>query len=71
MELLTPQFGLLFWTLLSGVDLLLTIFALIKLRQNQTLSSGSKLSWFFIIAFVPFAGAIIYLNVCKGDKFLS
>ena len=71
MELLTPQFGLLFWTLVSAADLLLTIFALIKLNQHQLLSSGSKLGWFFIVAFVPFAGAIVYLNVCKGNKFLS
>jgi hypothetical protein len=62
MELLTPQAGLLFWTLIAMINLLLAIYVISRILKTNSLTDTSKLTWFFIVFLVPFAGSFIFLG---------
>lgn len=68
MELLTPDYGLLIWTALTLISLLLIIYSFIHLIRNEGLSSSVSLQWALVIFFVPILGAILYLKKNKRKK---
>lgn len=64
MELLTPDIGLLIWTLLSLASLGLFVIALIGLVRNKHWpDTTTKLMWTMLIIFVPTIGPILYLAI--------
>jgi Phospholipase_D-nuclease N-terminal len=71
MELLTPEIGLLAWTTLSLLYLVLCVLAMFKLARNKTMQPGTKLIWLLAILFVPFAGSIIYLALRRNAALSS
>jgi hypothetical protein len=64
MDLLTPEIGLLFWTLmiLSTIVLLLIASISVITRKSRT-DATSKLIWIIVVIFVPLLGPILYLTV--------
>lgn len=62
MELLAPDIGLILWTLLSLVNILLCIISIVKLTKNKLLDPTTKLIWLVAITFIPFAGSIAFLS---------
>ena len=62
MELLTLEYGLIFWTAFSFITLFLMAIAFIKLIRNDSLASSTRLRWALVILFVPILGAILYLR---------
>ena len=69
MEILTPNIGLLIWTLLSLASLVLFVIALIGLvRSNNWTDPTTKLIWALIIIFVPTIGPILYLTIGRRQK---
>lgn len=60
MELLSPSFSLILWSLLFILPLALLVIALIKLVRSNY-EGTDKLMWSLIILFVPFIGAIMFL----------
>ncbi len=69
MQLLTPDIGLLFWTLLSLSTLVLLLIAAISLltTKNRT-DATSKLMWIIVVIFVPLIGPILYLTVGRKQN---
>jgi Phospholipase_D-nuclease N-terminal len=62
MELLKPDIGLIFWTLLGLVNILLCIISIVKLTKNKLTDPTTKLIWLLTIIFIPFAGSIVFLR---------
>ena len=62
MELLAPDIGLIHWTLLSLVNILLCIISIVKLTKNKLIDPTTKLIWLLTIIFIPLAGSIVFLS---------
>jgi hypothetical protein len=58
MELLTPGIGLLLWTLLSLMNLVLCIIAIIKVSNDKFIERGKKAFWILAIIIFPLIGAL-------------
>lgn len=65
MNILEPNFGLLFWILLNLISLILTIIALFQLLQNNKIDSRTRLSWTLAIIFIPIFGVIAFFRFNK------
>lgn len=65
MQLLTPDFGILFWIFIGIglINLLLFLVALISILKNDFADSTIKLMWVLIVLFVPFFGPIVYFAI--------
>ena len=63
MEILTPDIGLIFWTLFFILSLIVLVVAAIALVRNKNLDSYTKLMWALIIIFIPAIGSIIFLTI--------
>jgi len=68
MDLLTPGIGLIIWTVMSFISLVIIAYAIYHLANNQRVSPSPKLLWLIFIIFVPIFGAIIYLGTTKRTK---
>jgi uncharacterized membrane-anchored protein YitT (DUF2179 family) len=66
MELLTPGIGLILWTLLVFINILLCIISILKLTKSKLIDPTTKLVWLLAIVFIPFAGSILYLKSYKS-----
>jgi hypothetical protein len=63
MDLLSPEGGILFWTIFSLVIAVLPIIALINLLPNKTIENVTKLIWVLVIIFVPVIGSILFFLI--------
>lgn len=63
MELLSPEAGILIWSIFSLVLLVLPILALINLLLNKAIENITKLIWVLVIIFVPVIGSILFFLI--------
>ncbi len=69
MELLTPDYSILIWTIGIGLlNLILFLVALISILKNEFTDSTIKLMWVLIVLFVPFFGPIVYFAIGGKHK---
>jgi len=68
MELLKPDIGLILWTLLGLMNILLCIISIIKLTKNKLIDPPTKLIWLLTIIFIPFAGSIVFLRSSASQR---
>jgi len=71
MELLTPSFGLIFWTLFCLCCFLLWLIALVDILRHGFKGQNEKLIWLLVILFVPFFGPILYYFIGRKNKLKS
>jgi hypothetical protein len=71
MELLTPSFGLIFWTLFSLCWFLSWLIALVDILRNKFTNQNEKLIWLLVILFVPVLGPILYFVIGRKNKIKS
>jgi len=67
MELISPTYGLLFWTLFVISVLVLPLIALIDLLKRQ-FKNNDKLVWTIIVLFVPWIGPLLYFTIGRKQK---
>jgi Phospholipase_D-nuclease N-terminal len=60
MELLLPDVGLIVWSLLALINIVLLVTAIVKLANNKQLSSQLKVVWIMAIVFVSIFGALLF-----------
>jgi hypothetical protein len=68
MELLTPETGLLLWTLLPLLYLFLSVIALLKISREEFKDTNGKLIWTLIVLLLPLAGPVLYFLICKNTQ---
>ncbi|MCO4292065.1 PLD nuclease N-terminal domain-containing protein [Solitalea sp. MAHUQ-68] len=70
MELLSPETGLVFWTVFSLLSIIITIIALLNLLKTAFRDSTTKLIWLLVILFVPMVGPLFYFTIGRkqGQK---
>jgi hypothetical protein len=66
MELLTPDIGLIIWSITSIIFLGLVAYAVYHLANNKNIPPSQKLLWLIAIIVVPLFGAVIYLGTKKA-----
>jgi uncharacterized membrane protein len=71
MELLMPSVGLIIWSILSVISLVLTVIALVNVLRSQFKDSTSKLIWVAVILFMPLIGSILYLQIGRKQRVLA
>lgn len=62
MELITPDYGLLIWTLFNILALILMLTAIFSILKNDFKDSKSKLTWLIGAIFLPIVGPILYFR---------
>lgn len=70
MELLTPDLGLIFWTLFTLI-VVFPVIALISLLKSTFRDSSTKLIWLIVILCVPVAGSILYFTIGRKQRLRS
>jgi hypothetical protein len=69
MRLLTPEYGLLFWTTLTLLSIVLSVTASFRiLRNNNNLGRTETLGWLMAVFFIPFIGAITYFTKNRSGR---
>ena len=68
MELLIPEFGLLIWTVVTTVSVLLMLFAIYSILTTEFKDGRNKLAFLIGVIFLPILGPIVYLNNRKTLK---
>jgi hypothetical protein len=71
MELFTPGIGLIIWTLLSLVALVLTLIALFSILKSSFKDSTTKLIWILVIIFLPIAGPVSYFILGRKQRVIT
>jgi hypothetical protein len=64
MELLTPSYGLIFWT----VCILLGLVTLVDVLIRRFKGRSEKLAWIVVVLLVPFLGAILYFVIGRKNR---
>lgn len=59
MNLIAPDFGLIFWIILSLLIIVALLIALIDLLRHD-FSDNNKIVWAIVIIFIPLMGPILY-----------
>ncbi|MBL0356876.1 MAG: PLDc N-terminal domain-containing protein [Chitinophagaceae bacterium] len=68
MELLTPQPGLIFCTILTLLICFpLWLIALISILKNNFRDSTTKLTWVLVVLLVPLIGSVLYLAIGRNQ----
>jgi len=68
MEILTPQTGLIFWTIIIALFFVLWLIALIDILRNSFAGENEKLIWILAILFVPIVGAVLYFTIGRKRR---
>ena len=64
MELITPSFGLIFWTISS----LLAILSLIDVLIWRFRGPNEKLAWVLVVLLIPSLGPILYFIIGRKHR---
>jgi len=68
MELLSPDFGLILWTILSLTNLVLCIIAIMKIANDKFIEPSKKFFWLLAIIAFPFIGALTCIAFYRRAK---
>jgi Phospholipase_D-nuclease N-terminal len=72
MELLQPQYGLLFFTLLTlGLWLVGLLFLVLVVWRRKDLNQNTKILWSLFFAFIPWLAFIGYFIFGKKREIIS
>jgi DMSO reductase anchor subunit len=66
MELLLPEFGLIFWVLI--IYLMPAVIALISILRDDFKDSTTKLIWVLVVIFLGLIGAILYFSIGRKQS---
>jgi len=67
MNLITPDFGLFAWMIISLLFLILPLIALIDILTHSY-SENNKIIWILVVIFIPFLGSILYFIIGRKQK---
>lgn len=67
MQLITPDFGLLFWSFIAILCLPLMLAALISILKNNFKDSTTKLIWVLVVLFMPLLGSLLYFFIGRNQ----
>ena len=70
MELLLPEWGLIFWTVL-GIFLIPWLIALISILRNDFKDSITKLTWVVVVIFLPVIGSLLYFIIGRSQRIIK
>jgi len=62
MEILTPEYGLIFLTAFSLASFLLMLIAVYSILTSDLKTKEPKLTWIIGVIFLPVVGSIIYFK---------
>ena len=62
MEILTPEYGLIFWTAFSLASFLLMLIAIYSILTSDFKDKRTKLIWIIGVIILPVVGSMIYFK---------
>jgi SNF family Na+-dependent transporter len=62
MEILSPEYGLIFWTAFSLASFILMLMAVYSILTTDFKDKRTKLTWIIGVIFLPVVGSIIYFQ---------
>jgi hypothetical protein len=68
MDLLIPEPGLIGWTILSLLLLVLPLVSLVSILRSTFKDSITKLLWVLVVILVPFVGPILYFAIGRKQR---
>ena len=69
MDLMLPEWGLIFWTAIIFLVLLMVpmLVALVSILKNEFKDSAVKLTWVIVVIFLPVIGPIVYFFIGRNQ----
>jgi hypothetical protein len=68
MELITPEYALLIWTIVIITVIGFWLFALIDILRHQFRGNYEKLIWVLVVLFLPILGSILYFIIGRSHR---
>jgi len=68
MQLITPNFDLILWSIISILYLSAMLMALINILRSDFTDSTIKLIWILVVMFMPIIGAILYVTIGREQR---
>lgn len=68
MQIVTPDIGLICWTLFSFAAIALFFAALISIFRRSFTTPREAMFWMLIILFMPILGAVLYFSMRKQTE---
>jgi hypothetical protein len=68
MQLLTPEFGLLTWSLFLLGLIFMWVIALADILRHEFQGSNEKLIWVLVVIFMPFLGSLLYFIIGRQNR---
>jgi CDP-diglyceride synthetase len=68
MQLITPDFDLILWSIISILYLSAMLMALISILRSDFRDSTTKLIWILVVMFMPIIGSILYVTIGREQR---
>ena len=68
MQLITPNFDLILWSIISILYLSAMLMAIISILRSDFTDSTIKLIWILVVMFMPIIGAILYVTIGREQR---
>jgi len=68
MELITPEYSLLSWTLIALTAFGFWFLALIDILRHRFGGNHEKLIWVLVVLFLPVLGSFLYFIIGRGHR---
>lgn len=68
MEIIQPEYGLIFWIAISIFLLLIWISAIVNIAKSDFTDHTTKLMWGLVVILLPLIGTILYFSVGRNQR---
>jgi Phospholipase_D-nuclease N-terminal len=68
MELITPEYGLIIWSIFAICLLLVWILAIVSIAKSDFIDHRTKLMWGLVVFFLPYIGTLLYYSIGRNQR---
>ncbi len=68
MELITPEYGLIFWSIFILCLLIVWILTIVSIAKSDFIDHRTKLMWGLVVFFLPFIGTLLYYSIGRNQR---
>jgi len=68
MQLLTPEYGLIFWSIFAICFLAFWILTIVRVANSDFIDHKTKLAWGMVVFFLPLIGMLLYYAVGRNQR---
>ena len=68
MQLITPEYGLILWSIFAICLLAVWILAMASIAKSDFIDYRTKLMWGLVVFFLPLIGTLLYYAIGRNQR---